>query len=196
MQLHERIISVGKSLDRLVRRLNKLGYEFYDRAEALPGPAPDTEAVIERIEREVGELPAAIKLFWRLVGSVNFIGAHSHWSGCEYPGPIVVFPPARASAELNDFLCDKVQRLAHNFQYRVPIAPDALHKQNVSGGMWYNLSVPAVLDDPPLNDERHAVTFVGYLELAVRWGGFPGLDRCPEHNWPLRDLVGDRASEE
>ena len=61
--------------------------------------------------------------------------------------------------------------------------------------MWYNVSVPAVADDPPLNDEWHRTTFVSHLELAVRWGGFPGLERCPEHSWPLRALVGEPAAE-
>jgi hypothetical protein len=70
----------------------------------------------------------------------------------------------------------------------VPVAPDDYHKENVSGGMWYNLSVPAVADDPPLNDERHRTTFANYLELAVHWGGFPGLDRCADHTWPLAEL--------
>jgi hypothetical protein len=195
MQLHERILTIGKSLHRLVRRLDDLGYEFYERAEAFPGSAPDTEAAIGRIEREIGELPAAIKLFWRLVGSVNFIGHHPDWSGCVYPDPVVVFPPVYALTELDDFLADKEERLARNFPYLVPIAPDPLHKQGVSGGMWYNLSVPAVADDPPLNDERHRISFVGYLELAVRWGGFPGLEHCPDHNYPLDAIRGDPLSE-
>jgi hypothetical protein len=55
--------------------------------------------------------------------------------------------------------------------------------------MWYNLSVPAVADDPPLNDEWHHTTFVSYLELAVQWGGFPGLADCPGHTWPVAELV-------
>jgi len=195
MQLDERIISVGKSLDRLVRRLDDLGYEFYERAEAFSGPAPDTEAAIGRIEREIGELPVAIKLFWRLVGSVNFIGDHPEWDGGEYPDPIVVFPPVYALSELDEFLSDRERRLAHNFPYLVPIAPDPLHKQNVSGGMWYNLSVPAVADDPPLNDESHRMSFVSYLELAVRWGGFPGLEQYPDHSYPLDALRGGPAGE-
>jgi hypothetical protein len=195
MQLDERIISVGNNLDRLVRRLDDLGYEFYDRTEAFLGPAPDTEASIERIEREIGELPLAIKLFWRLVGSVNFIGDHPQWHGCDYPDPIVIFPPVGALAELDDFLSDKEQRLTYNCPFRVPIAPDPLHKQNVSGGMWYNLNVPAVADDPPLNDERHRTSFVAYLELAVQWCGFPGLEQCPDHTYPLDALRGGAAGE-
>ena len=74
-------------------------------------------------------------------------------------------------------------------------SPDDVHKDNVSGGMWYNLTVPAVSDDPPLNDEWHNTTFISYLELAVRWGGFPGLERCSEHDWPLCLLLGGPAGE-
>jgi hypothetical protein len=48
----------------------------------------------------------------------------------------------------------------------------------VSGGMFYNISVPAVADDPPLNDEWHATTFVDYLETAIR-GGLPWIGALP-----------------
>jgi hypothetical protein len=106
-----------------------------------------------------------------------------------------VYPPSVAIFELDEFLGDREERTRCEFPYLVPIAPDDVHKDNVSGGMWYNLSVPAIADDPPLNDERHRTTFVSYLELAVRWGGFPGLDRCPEHSWPVREILAGPAVE-
>jgi hypothetical protein len=195
MQLEDRILSAGRSIQRISQRLHALGYVFDSLDEVFPGPAPETEAAIDRIEREIGLLPLAIKIFWRQVGSVNFMGEHPDWEGCEYPDPIVVYPPIYALDELDQFLGDREERLRCNFPYCVPIAPDPKHKENVSGGMWYNLSVPAVADDPPLNDESHETTFVNYLELAVRWGGFPGLDRCPEHNHPLGIIVGDSEGE-
>ena len=102
---------------------------------------------------------------------------------------MVVYPPSRAIGELDDFLADRDERLRCNFPYVVPIAPDSYHKADVSGGMWYNLSVPAVADDPPLNDEWHGTTFVNYLELAVSWVGFPGLLFCQGHTWPIAELV-------
>ena len=188
--LEERIIAVGREAGLIRRRLDQLSYRFTERGSVLPGPEAGTEAAIERIEREAGELPLAIKLFWRHVGSINFIGDPPGWHGCEYPDPLVVYPPSAAIFALDEFLSDREERLRSDFPYLVPIAPDEYHKQNVSGGMWYNLSVPAAADDPPLNDERHQTTFVSYLELAMRWGGFPGLDRCPGHDWPLERLVG------
>jgi hypothetical protein len=193
--LEARILTVGQQIAGIARRLRALGYAFDEPSEVFPGPEPETDAAIARIEREIGPLPLAIKLFWRRVGSVNFIGGHDEWGGCEYPDPLVVYPPSMAIDELDEFLDDRAERQRCNSPYLVPIAPDDLHRQNVSGGMWYNLSVPAVADDPPLNDERHQITFVSYLELAVRWGGFPGLDRCPNHGWPLDEIRGAQTGE-
>ncbi len=195
MSLDDRIISAGRRIEQIAKRLTLLGYGFAEPRAVFPGPEPGTEAVIERIERDVGELPAAIKAFWRQVESVNFMGEHPDWGGCEYPDPIVVYPPSDAVDELDRFLDDREERLRCNFPYWVPIALDDHGKENVSGGMWYNLSVPAVTDDPPLNDERHRTTFVNYLELAVHWGGFPGLDQCPEHDWPVDLIVGGPVGE-
>lgn len=195
MRLEDRVFTVGRDIERIAKRLAGLGYRFEQPEAVFPGVEPGVDAAIERIEREAGPLPLAIKLFWWNVGSVNFIGRHPDWQGCEYPDPLVVFPPSLAVVELDEFLADREERLRCDFPYLVPIAPDEYHKQNVSGGMWYNLSVPAVADDPPLNDERHETTFVAYLELVVQWGGFPGLDRCGEHTWPLAELTGRPAGE-
>src|SRR5437763_1828097 len=167
MSLENRIISAGRHLERIAARLTSLGYEFDKPSEVFPGPEHGTEAAIKRIEREIGELPAAIKVFWRRVGSVNFMGKHPVWRGCEFPDPVVVYRPSYAVDELDQFLADRQARLHCGFPYLVPIGPDDLSKENVSGGMWYNLSVPAVADDPTLNDERHRTTLVNYLELAV-----------------------------
>ena len=190
MSLEDRILTVRQQIETIAGRLRTLGYKFTEQHNVFPGPEVGTEAAIDHIEREVGILPEAIKLFWRRVGSVNFIGFRDDWRGCDYPDPLVVYPPSVAIAALEDFLADREERMRCNFPYVVPIAPDDYHKANVSGGMWYNLSVPAAAADPPLNDERHRTTFTSYLELAVRWGGFPGLDRCEDHDWPLNEIGG------
>ena len=198
MSLESRIVIAGERIARIARRLPALGYRFKRTSAAFPGPEAGTEDAIGRIEGEIGPLPLALKTFWRLVGSVDLTAHYTTWrpveypwAACAYPDPVVVYPPSVAVAELDEFLGDRAERMRCEVPYVVPVAPDDLHKDNVSGGMWYNLSVPAVADDPPLNDERHRTTFVGYLELAVRWGGFPGLDRCPGHDWPLGELVGE-----
>jgi hypothetical protein len=189
MTLESRINAAGASIPVLVKRLTERGFRFERPAEVFPGAQDNTAVLIARLESEVGELPLALKLFWLNIGSVDLCGSHPEWQGCDYPDPLLVYPPSVAVQELDEFLADKEERLRCDFPYRVPVAPDLIHKAGVSGGMWYNLSVPAVADDPPLNDEWHHTTFVGYLELAVQWAGFPGLSRCPGHSWPAAALL-------
>jgi hypothetical protein len=189
MILESRISADGDSIRRLVTVLSERGFQFERPGHVFPGPERNTAAAIARIEREVGEVPRSLKLFWEQVGSVDLCGCHPEWDGCDYPDPLVVYPPSLAIDELEDFLSDKEERLRCDFPYLIPIAPDFYHKADVSGGMWYNLSVPAVAENPPLNDEWHQTTFVAYLELALEWAGFPGLSGCPEHSWPVAELV-------
>jgi len=191
MTLETRIDLVGNSMRTIAQRLSERGFQFDRPAAILPGPEPGARKAIARIESEIGAVPRALRLFWLKVGSVEFSGSHPEWGGCDYPDALVVYTPSLAIEELEEFLADQEERLRCDLPYLVPIAPDFHHKANVSGGMWYNVSVPAVADDPPLNDEWHGTTFVGYLELAVRWAGFPGLSRCPAHSWPVAELVGD-----
>jgi hypothetical protein len=189
LSFESRIEAIGRSIRVLVNRLSERGFQFDHPQEVFPGPEFDTVAAITRIERKVGVLPIALKLFWHRIGSVDHCGSHPAWSGCKYPDPLVVYPASVAVQELDDFLADKEERLRSDFPYLVPIGPDYYHKANVSGGMWYNVSVPAIADDPPLNDEWHNTTFVRYLELAMEWAGFSGLERCPGHSWPVAELV-------
>ncbi len=79
--------------------------------------------------------------------------------------------------------------MRYDFRYVIPISADQYHKSDVSGGMWYNVDCPSSADDPIINDERHKLPFLDYLELALKLGGFLGLDKCPRHTWPLADLL-------
>jgi hypothetical protein len=195
MSIEEQIDSIGGRLQILRQRLDEEGFQFDNEDEVLPGPDDDTDEIIEEIENEAGVIPVSLKLFWQRVGSVNFCGGHPDWQldpDCEpegYTDPIFVYPPSVALEELESFLSDKEERLRCSFPYLVPIAPDFKHKADVSGGMWYNISVPAVADDPPLNAEWHKTTFLNYLEIALKWAGFPGLERLPKHTWPIAKLV-------
>lgn len=193
--MEEQIDSIGRRLEILKERLDDEGFQFENEDEVLPGPEDDAEEIIEEIESGAGIIPVSLKLFWQRVGSVNFCGGHPEWEldpGCEpenYTDPIVVYPPSAALAELEDFLSDKEERLRSNFPFVVPIGPDFYHKADVSGGMFYNISIPAIADDPPLNDEWHKTTFLNYMEIALKLGGFPGLEKYPKHTWPIAKLV-------
>ena len=188
-QIDERLDRIAQGLPVLVERLRQRGYQFARPATVLPGPESTVETCIARIEAEVGAVPYAVAQFWRKIGSVDLCGSHPHWTGCDYPDPLVIEPASQAVAELGEFLDDREGREKYDFPYLIPISPDDYHKENVSGGMWYNVDCPATADDPLINDERHVVSFLEYLELALRQGGFLGLDGCRCHTWPLADLA-------
>jgi hypothetical protein len=68
----------------------------------------------------------------------------------------------------------------------LPLAPDGLHKSNHSGGDPYGMEIPSSQADALFTD-WHRTTFVNYLRIAFRWGGFPGWERYP--NRPEKELA-------
>jgi hypothetical protein len=186
-----RLDRIASALPVLVGRLNQHGYRFARPTAVLPGPESTVDASIQRIESEIGAVPYAVAQFWRRIGSVDFCGSHPDWCGCDYPDPLVIDPASYAVAELQDFLDDREERMRYDFPFAIPISADDYHKENVSGGMWSNVDCPAAADDPIINDERHHMRFLDYLELALKMGGFLGLDECPHHNWPIQEMSID-----
>lgn len=186
-----RIDRLASALPVLVDNLTRHGYQFPRPDAVLPGPEPTVISNIHRIESDIGTVPYAVAQFWMKIGSVDLCGSHPDWYGCEYPDPLVVDPASQAVAELKEFLDDREERMRYDFPYVIPISADDYHKEDVSGGMWYNVDCPATADDPIINDERHELPFLDYLELALKLGGFLGLDKCPRHTWPLTDLTID-----
>lgn len=184
-----RIDRIHVCLTALYARLCEAGYEFANPDAALPGPGPSVQATLAKMENAVGPVPLTLRLFYERIGSVTFTGFHPAWHGCDYSDPIVVFAIEDAATELEDYLYDPAAYVATFDGFRLPIAPDSLHKSEVSGGMWYGVALPNQEPDPPLLEEWHHTTFLDYLETAIRFGGFPGLERCPNHNWPIADLI-------
>ncbi len=60
--------------------------------------------------------------------------------------------------------------------FSVSIAPDFEHKSNISGAGGYDVALPNPAADCELLYESHHTTFVNYLRLSFRWGGFLGLE--------------------
>jgi hypothetical protein len=74
------------------------------------------------------------------------------------------------------------------------LAPDCLHKANISGRAPYGIELPYLGADPVFVHEEHGLAFVDYLRLAFRWGGFPRLERHA-HDADVRKFVVDMTRE-
>jgi hypothetical protein len=72
----------------------------------------------------------------------------------------------------------------------VGIAPDFDAKLGSSSGGPYRVLVPSAAADAPLDREWHQTTFVNYLRICCRWGGFPGLEHHRDKD-RVTDMVRD-----
>jgi hypothetical protein len=142
---------------------------------------------MDALEADVGPFPLALRAWFEVVGNVNLNGRHSAWS-FEYPDPLVVDAPVDyIRSEFEAWAEDRGTEWDRGTVFEVPIAPDYLHKANVSGGMPYGIAVPNLAADGLLLWEPHQTTFVNYLRIAFHMGGMPGWQRQPAllEEWAL-----------
>jgi hypothetical protein len=163
-------------------------------------PDEENPDLIARLEETTGgPLPLSLRAWYEQVGGVSLMGSDPVLNPVDFsnrdvlrqfsaltatgaraprppqrdfaPDPLVIFP---LHALLDQFADaddeEAVQQLA--------IAPDDLHKANISGDAYY-LRLPDSRADFEFDDWHHT-TFVGYLRTVFRWGGFPGWERYPD----------------
>jgi hypothetical protein len=175
---------VRRNCELIVARLYGEGYIFgrypdgsdgyYGTGGPLVTPTPETKAAHARVEARVGPLPLSLAAFWREVGSVDLVGMPPSWPALL--DPLVVYGPDAAIEDIEAWDEDWSDGYAPA-GFEVGLAPDDLHKDNISGGPPYSVALPDPSADFKLLNERHGLLFVPYLRLAIlRWGGFPGLD--------------------
>ncbi len=183
------------NVERVVTRLRQIGYRFAFPDEAYVPAGQEAQHQIAELEMRVGTLPLSLRAWYEIVGSVNLMGAYpgldfySDKSGLvpdKYPDPLVILPIEAAFDEYQNAARDD------DAPFFLPLAPDKFHKENVSGGSPYGIEIPSLAIDAPLENERHHTTFVDYLQICFRWGGFPGWARYPERpDGILQNLARD-----
>ena len=183
---------VAQNADLITERLQAVGWQALSLSaedhDLRTLPKSSDLGVLNRIE-EISEapVPPTLLAFWRVVGGINWVWDYN--ASVAQPNLGFDLPP-----EEHDVLCvdapsivadwlegwiDEKERyepdLLHPFS--IVLAPDYLHKANISGGGPYCIEVPFLGADPPVAGERHGLPFLDYLRLAFRWAGFPGLDQ-------------------
>lgn len=201
---HETMYRVRTNIERLVAHLNGLGYQFAFPQQVFVLPRSDIQTQIATFERMVGSLPLSLQAWYEIVGSVCLMGSYpslAAYSGQvfgfapnRYADPLVVFPLEVAFEEYEDW--KGVGRIGDDEDKAEPfvisLAPDDYHKENVSGGSPYGIAVPTMAIDAKFQDEWHNTSFVNYLRICFRWGGFPGWERYVDRPIALlTDLAND-----
>lgn len=158
---------VRANIETVASRLASMKYRF-ENGDGRPRPA--SGKIILEAEKRVGPIPLSLRTFYQVVGEVDWMGHHPALTpddGKTCPDPLVVYPLEAALDDLED-------RDGHERDSLV-IAPDDLHKADISGGEPYEVGVPDPAADGKLLNESHDLYFVDYLRRVFDRGGFPGL---------------------
>ena len=174
---------VRANVETLVAELVERGYRF-DSPSPHDPPADDVAAQLDELEARMGPMPLALRGWFEHVGRVDLTGRFRGWS-YRYTDPLVVDAPIDLIlSEYADWEDERGTEWDRG-PFTIDLAPDWLHKANVSGGGPYAVEVPNRAIDGPLLEEPHSTTFANYLRIAFRWGGFPGWDpeQPTRHRW-------------
>jgi hypothetical protein len=188
----EMMSRVRRNCETIVARLEGMGYDFtrypdgsrrYGDMPPITPPSVELQDAQSELEETAGPLPLSLIAFWKEVGAVDLVGMGPGWS--DGLDPLVVDPPEGALAWIENSYAEEEGVFA-------ALAPDDLHKDNVSGGDPYGVLLPQPAVDFIFENEPHGLHFVPYLRLAIlEWGGFPGLDGSGIDFEPLRELTLD-----
>ena len=180
---------VRTNVEIVVARLEAAGYPFDSFLPPWTPPASTVEDDIHLIEEAAGgPVPASLRAFWTIVGEVQWKHAEDEevkdppWDRdlkIAEADPLYVLSAANASSSVEEWQ-ERLQE--HHAEVVGPLeldlAPDYLHKANISGGAAYAIRVPNDAADAILENEEHSLPLVDYLRLCFEWGGFPRLERA------------------
>jgi hypothetical protein len=200
----ETMARVARSADLLAERLASRGWAaLTGRLRWLPSAA-DSKIMDDIVRFAESPLPASLLAFWETVGGIDFVWDYK--TGEDAPD----LGPGLAMAEMDPLCVDSAghmagllseweERRSHvdpelDDPWNLDLAPDYLHKANVSGGAPYGIELPHLGADPIFINEEHGLPFVEYLRLAFRWGGFPRLERHA-HNVEVDQFVSEMTKD-
>ena len=187
---------VRYNLELIISRLHRMGYEFgkgsfFDDespeikasiAQEVPifkAPTWETSEKVKQLEHLTGTLPLSLKFWYEEVGCVNLIGLFPSSNDRAFSlddgfmlDPLFIYSVDMALTMVKDYISAGVWRRDSTLS----LSPDNYHKYGISGAGTYAIRLPCKAFDAPLLLERHNTTFVNYLRICCRWGGFPGLE--------------------
>ena len=198
--LREIMQRVRSNIEVIIPRLRTLNYRFgegfwnqfddlspEEKAEIekdvpiFKAPESETAEKIARLESLIGTLSLSFKCWYENVGSVNLIGLFdssntTSVSTFEYGSildPLFVYSMDMVLNMVEGFIADDVWKN----EPLLTLSPDNYYKYGFSGSGVYAIRIPSPTFDASLLLERHQTTFINYLRLCFRWGGFPGLEQ-------------------
>lgn len=175
------------NIEVLVGRLREQGFQFHtnddSRGPVVPYRPPTEQATSldAWLQDRFGPIPMVVSSWVRIVGDVWLVGTHPSWAESSAADPLVIelegtrYP----DTSIRDYFDGEFEAWQEwsgaddeAGGFALPVAPDRLHKDNVSGGAPYGVRLPDGTAEGLFVGEV-AMPFVAYLNLVFRHGGFP-----------------------
>ena len=194
----------GHVAETLGARLQRMGFPVHPVRQP---PLPDIDDRIATLERlSAGPLPPQLVAFWKVVGQLRFMEStdYAHvrfWSERGTNGLTGAVVVAGLDDGDLEYLSDEIADWKEDEDedpFEIPLAPDDLHKDNISGGSPFVMTATSRWDEQFHFDGWNASTqtgvancdLVSYLRTALlECGGFPGLRGDPAFERVRADLV-------
>ncbi len=177
-----------QNVEMIIERLTADGYWFHtndDEQTPVESLLPADEGalpVLDWLNETFDSVPMTLVSWLRIVGDVWLVGTHPDWPDAGSADPFVVevagsrYPgnsAAEGFADELDGYHDMSEGSVHADPFVLPVAPDRLHKDNISGGPPYGLVLPDGCVEGLFVAET-TMPLVSYLNWVFQNGGFPG----------------------
>lgn len=173
-----------RNVDLLTEKLVKSGYQFASKQRFRTPARRDGEQCFAELASLGIFVPISLQAWCLEVGGVDFCGSHPAWPKSAYYGigksegqadPWYT-DPLSIDLDVEEWL--KVGRSGERdgSQILLDVAPDIVHKANISGGGPVSVSGTRPSFDPVLINQPGSFTLLSYLRWAFEWGGFPGFE--------------------
>lgn len=191
-----------QNVEVIIERLTIQGFHFHSndddqhpQAPYFPAtPTADEQAawLVSRFDR----VPLTLLSWVRTVGDVWLVGTHPDWPESSSADPLVIEVEGsrRPNASIRDYFDGELEAWQDwsrdqpdAGQFVLPLAPDRLHKDNVSGGPPYGIVLPDGCIDGLFVAET-TTPFVAYLNWVFRNGGFP-WPTASQHQWRVKNAL-------
>lgn len=186
---HLMAVRARQNVETLAKRLTEAGFAARSNDDAriprpmhLP-PGPGALPLTAWLEGRFGPLPRTVRAWIREVGDVWLVGDHPAWPTSDAADPLVVeFEFGGVTEDPRGFYLDEHEAWLDEVEdrdpddeaepFQLPIAPDRLHKADISGGAPLGVLLAGPCADATLRTEHGDVGFVTYLNAAFAAGGF------------------------
>ena len=178
-----------RNVELLIERLQLSGYEFANPDGPWRAPDEDIERLVHDLADRGVYVPVSLQAWLSEVGGVDLSGTHPEWPRTGYAGmgtrvsdrkrhdrepwytdPLVIY------YDLRGLLAWLEEQDSPTSTRWLEIAPDAIHKANVSGGAPISMNCEVPQFDTFLVGQHGSLTLLSYIRHAFEWSGFPGFD--------------------